>query len=236
MSYQQSKLWSRHPEEYGKGSIEGIASNESAQNADQAGELIPTFGLGIPGSSAMVVLLGALLMHGFVPGPLLIKESPQLLYAAVAGLLVATAILALVGWWIARSLLRVVTFDRSFVLVGALFLSMIGVFSLNRQVFDVYVLLFFGGVGYFMLRYGYPPAGASIAAILGTGLETNLRAGLMLKQGDVIAFVIRPWTALFLSVSLVLLGYAIYSTVKLLRKEKLARKLALERHLAKPAE
>jgi putative tricarboxylic transport membrane protein len=236
MSYQQSKLWSRYPEEYGKGSIEGIASNESAQNADQAGELIPTFGLGIPGSSAMVVLLGALLMHGFVPGPLLIKESPQLLYAAVAGLLVATVILALIGWWIARSLLRVVTFDRSFVLVGALFLSMIGAFSLNRSVFDVYVLLFFGGVGYFMLRYGYPPAGASIAAILGTGLETNLRAGLMLKQGDFIAFVIRPWTALFLSVSLALLTYAIYSTVKLLRKEKLARKLALERHLAKPAE
>jgi putative tricarboxylic transport membrane protein len=236
MSYQQSKLWSRYPEEYGKGSIEGIASNESAQNADQAGELIPTFGLGIPGSSAMVVLLGALLMHGFVPGPLLIKESPQLLYAAVAGLLIATAILALIGWWIARSLLRVVTFDRSFVLVGALFLSMIGAFSLNRSVFDVYVLLFFGGVGYFMLRYGYPPAGASIAAILGTGLETNLRAGLMLKQGDFIAFVIRPWTALFLSISLVLLAYAVYSTVKLLRKEKLARKLALERHLAKPAE
>jgi putative tricarboxylic transport membrane protein len=235
MSYQQSKLWSRYPEEYGKGSIEGIASNESAQNADQAGELIPTFGLGIPGSSAMVVLLGALLMHGFVPGPLLIKESPQLLYAAVAGLLIATLILALIGWWIARSLLRVVTFDRSFVLVGALFLSMIGAFSLNRSVFDVYVLLFFGCVGYFMLRYGYPPAGASIAAILGTGLESNLRGGLMLKQGDIIAFVIRPWTALFLSFALALLCYAIYSTVKLLRKEKLARKLALERHLAKPA-
>jgi putative tricarboxylic transport membrane protein len=235
MSYQQSKLWSRHPEEYGKGSIEGIAANESAQNADQAGELIPTFGLGIPGSSAMVVLLGALLMHGFVPGPLLIKESPQLLYAAVAGLLAATLMLALTGWWIARSLLRVVTFDRSFVLVGALFLAMIGAFSINRSVFDVYVLLFFGFVGYFMLRYGYPPAGASIAAILGTGLETNLRAGLMLKQGDFVAFVIRPWTALFLTVSLILLVYAIYSTVKLLRKERLARKLALERHLAKPA-
>ncbi len=232
MSYQQSKLWSKHPEEYGKGSIEGIAANESAQNADQAGELIPTFGLGIPGSGSMVVLLGALLMHGFVPGPLLIKESPQLLYASVTGLLGATLILALTGWWIARSLLKVVTFDRSFVLVGALFLSMIGVYSLNRSVFDVYTMLLCGFVGYFMLRYGYPPAGASIAAILGTGLETNLRAGLMLKQGDVIAFVIRPWTALVLSFAIGLLIYAIYSTVKLARKEKLAQRLALERHLA----
>jgi putative tricarboxylic transport membrane protein len=236
MSYQQSKLWSRHPEEYGKGSIEGIAANESAQNADQCGELIPTFGLGIPGSSAMVVVLGALLMHGFVPGPLLIKESPELLYAAVTGLLGATLILALTGWWIARSLLRVVTFDRSFVLVGALFLSMIGVYSLNRSVFDVFMMLFFGGVGYFMLRYGYPPAGASIASILGTGLETNLRAGLMLKQGDIIAFVIRPWTALVLSFAIALLIYATVSTVKLLRKEKLARQIALDRHLATPSQ
>jgi putative tricarboxylic transport membrane protein len=235
MSYQQSRLWSKHPEEYGKGSIEGIASNESAQNADQAGELIPTFGLGIPGSSSMVIVLGALLMHGFVPGPLLIKESPQLLYAAVAGLLISTLILALIGWWIARSLLRVVTFDRSFVLVGALFLSMIGVYSLNRSIFDVYTLLFFGVIGYFMLRYGYPPAGASIAAILGKGLETNLRAGLMLKNGNVIEFVTRPWTALFLCVSLALFIYAVYSTVKLVRKEKLAQKLALEKHLAGPA-
>jgi putative tricarboxylic transport membrane protein len=150
--------------------------------------------------------------------------------------LIATVILGLVGWWIARSLLRVVTFDRSLVLVGALFLSMIGVFSLNRNVFDVFLLLFFGFIGYFMLRYGYPPAGASIAAILGKGLETNLRSGLMLKQGDIIAFVIRPWTALFLTFALTLLVYAIYSTVKLARKEKLARKLALERHLATPSE
>ncbi len=180
----------------------------------------------------MVVVLGALLMHGFVPGPLLIKESPQLLYASVAGLLGATLILALIGWWIARSLLRVVTFDRSFVLVGALFLSMIGVYSLNRSVFDVLTMLFFGGVGYFMLRYGYPPAGASIASILGTGLEINLRSGLMLKQGDIIAFVIRPWTALVLSFALALLAYSIYSTVKLARKEKLAQRMALERHLA----
>jgi putative tricarboxylic transport membrane protein len=235
-SYQQSKIWSRHPEEYGHGSIDGIAANEAAQNAEQASELIPTFGLGIPASGAMVVLLGALLMHGFVPGPLMITEAPQLLYAAVAGLLVATLILALVGWWIARALLKVVTFDRSLLLAGALFTCMIGVFSVNNSIFDVWVMLFFAVIGYFMLRYGFPTAGASIAFILGTGLENSLRAGLMLKQGDIIAFVIRPWTALFLTFSLVLLVYAIWGTVKLSRKEKLARRIALERHLAKPAE
>jgi len=232
LSYQQSRLWSKHPEEYGKGSIEGIAANESAQNADQAGELVPTFGLGIPGSGAMVVLLGALLMHGFIPGPLLLVQAPELLYAAVAGLLCGTIVLALIGWWVARTLLVVVTFDRSLILIGALVLVMIGVFSINRSVFDVYVLLFFGVVGYFMLRYGYQPAGASIAFILGGGLETNLRAGLLLTGGDIVKFVTRPWTAAILCVAIALLLFGVYSTVKLLRRERLARDLALERQLA----
>ena len=87
ISYQQSKLWSRHPEEYGRGSVEGIAANELAQNASQAGEMVPTFGLGIPSGGAMVILLGALLIHGFVPGPMMIREAPELLHACVAGLL-----------------------------------------------------------------------------------------------------------------------------------------------------
>jgi putative tricarboxylic transport membrane protein len=92
-------------------------------------------------------------------------------------------------------------------------------------------MLFFGVIGYFMLRYGFPTAGASIAFILGAGLEVNLRSGLMLKQGDVIAFVARPYTAIILCFSLVLLIFAIRSTVKLGRKEKLAREIALRRHL-----
>src|SRR5690606_6116583 len=188
MSYQQSQLWSEKPEEYGKGSIEGIAANESAQNAAQAGEMVPTFGHGVPGSGAMVVLLGALLLHGFVPGPLLIKEAPELLYASVTGLFVGTVVLAIIGWWIARALLKLVTLDRSLVLVGALGLTMMGVYTVDRSVFDVFLLIFFGVIGYFMLRYGYSAAGAAIAAVLGAGLETNLRAGLLLKGGSVWEF------------------------------------------------
>ena len=188
MSYQQSKLWSKHPEEYGKGSIEGIAANEAAQAADQAGEMVPTFGLGIPGSDTMVVLLGALLMHGFIPGPLLIKEAPQLLQASVAGLLAATVMLAVVGWFIARVLLKLVTFDRALVLIGALGITMLGAYAAERSTFHVLLLVIFGIVGYFMIRYGYSTAGAAIGFVLGAGLETNLRSGLLLF-GDVWHFV-----------------------------------------------
>ena len=232
ISYQQSKLWSKRPEEYGRGSAEGIAANEAAQNAAQAGEMVPTFGLGIPGSGAMVILLGALLIHGFVPGPLLIKESPELLHASVAGLLLATIVLALIGWPIARGLLMLIRLDRQLVLVGALALTMIGTFTLNRSVFDVFLLLFFGVVGYFMLRYGYSVAGAALAAVLGAGLEDNLRAGLLLTGNDIVAFVTRPWTGGILLVSLGLLIYGTIGTVRLARQSARVRREALERHLA----
>lgn len=236
MSYQQSRLWSKHPEEYGRGSIEGIASNEAAQAADQAGELVPTFGLGIPGSASMVVMLGALMMHGFLPGPLLIKEAPQLLYASVTGLLGATLMLALIGWFIARALLKLVTFDRSLILIGALGMTMVGAFSIERSIFDVGLLVFFGTIGYFMLRYGYSPAGTAIGFVLGSGLEQNLRAGLLLFGGDVWVFLSRPWTAGVLLVALALLVFGTYSTLKLARREAALRKLALAHHLRIDAE
>jgi len=236
LAYQQARLISKRPEEFGRGSTEGIAANESAQNAAQAGEMVPTFGLGIPGSGAMVVLLGALLMHGFIPGPLLIREAPELLYASVTGLLVATVMLALIGWVIARALLRLVTFDRSLVLVGALVLTMVGVYTINRSVFDVGLLIFFGIVGYFMLRYGYSTAGAAIAVVLGEGLETNLRAGLLLMQGDIGAFLSRPWTAGILLFSVILLVFGTVNMLRLAKAEAKQRDAALAAHLARAGE
>jgi putative tricarboxylic transport membrane protein len=233
LSYQQTRLMSKHPEEFGRGSTEGIAANEAAQNAAQAGEMVPTFGLGIPGSGAMVVLLGALLMHGFIPGPLLIIEAPELLYASVTGLLVATVMLALIGWSIARLLLKLVTFDRSLVLVGALLLTMVGTYSIDRSVFDLFLLILFGIVGYFMLRYGYSTAGAAIAVVLGKGFETNLRAGLLLMEGDIVAFLSRPWTASILLFSVILLVHGTVNMLRLVRSEAAQRATALAAHLAK---
>lgn len=227
ISYQQSKLWSDHPEEYGKGSIDGIAANEAAQSASQAGEMVPAFGLGIPSGGAMVMLLGSLLMHGFIPGPLLIKEAPELLYATVCGLLAASIMLAIIGWPIARMLLRVVTLDRSVVLCCALLLTMLGTYISHHIQFDVVLLVVFGFVGYFMLRYGYSTAGAAMAVVLGGGLETNLRSGLLLV-GDVWTFVSRPWTALILGMALILLAHGTIGTIRLSRRAALRRNSAAE--------
>ena len=226
ISYQQSKFWSRHPEEYGRGSVEGIAANESAQNASQAGEMVPTFGLGIPSGGAMVILLGALLIHGFVPGPMMIREAPELLHACVAGLLGATVALALIGWPIGKALVYLVRLDRTFVLVGALGLTMVGTYTINRSVLEVLLMLGFGVVGYFMLRYGYSVAGASLAAVLGAGMEHNLRSGLLLEDSSIVTFVSRPWTAAILLLAFGFLAFGTRSSIQSARRAAAARREA----------
>ena len=227
ISYQQSKMWSKHPEEYGKGSIDGVAANEAAQNASQAGEMVPTFGLGIPGSSTMVFLFAALLMHGLVPGPLLIRESPELLYAATYGLVSITLIMAVLGWPIQSLLLKAVSVDRTLLLTGSVTLCLVGVFSFHRSLFDVFVMILFGMVGYIMRRYGYPVAATALAVILGRGFETNLRQGLVLVDESWWRFVTRPWTGLILGFSFALLIYGAIGTIRMARRASAARKEAL---------
>jgi putative tricarboxylic transport membrane protein len=226
LAYQQAKMWSKTPEEFGFGSVEGIAANESAQNASQAGEMVPTFGFGIPGSGSMVVLMAALTVHGFMPGPMLIKETPEMLFAATAGLLGAIVVLALLGWPIAKALLRIVTIDRSSVLTMALVLSVMGVFALRNSIFDVIVMMVFGIVGYFMLRYGYSTAAFALAVVLGNGFEGLFRRGLLLTNSDLGEFFSRPITLTIVILSALLLAYGLYETVRTSRKTKLAQEAA----------
>jgi len=222
ISYQQAKLWSKHPEEFGKGSVEGLAANEAAQNATQAGELVPTLGIGIPGSDSMVLLLGALSIHGIVPGPLLATETPEMLHAAVAGLLGTTFLLAIFGWQIAKALLKLVSLDRAVVLTCALAMTMVGTYAVRQSLFDVGVMLVCGLIGYFMLRYGYSPAGAAIAVVLGGGAERYLRQGVNLTSNDWAAFFTRPITAAITTVAVLLLAYGIWGTVRMWRRERTA--------------
>jgi len=209
ISYQQAKLISKHPEEFGTGSIEGIAANEAAQNASNSGELIPTLGLGIPVSGTAVLLLSALTIQGLIPGPSLVTRTPELLDASVAGLLGGTIFLLITGWWMGRAMMRVVSINRSAVIIVSLAIVILGIYSLSGRTFDVLVCLVFGVVGYFMLRYGYSVAAASLTAILASEFERTLRQGLNLMDNDPVRFLTRPITATILVVSLAMLIYGI---------------------------
>lgn len=224
ISYQAAQLLSKKPESFGKGSVEGIAANEAAQNASNAGELIPTMGLGVPGSSSMVLLLSALTVQGFVPGPLMISKAPDLLYAAIAGMLAATLILAATGWFMSSIMLRAVSVNRSAVLILALATVILGVYSLNTRIIDVVVMLLAGGLGYLMLRYGYSTAAAALACVLGGELERSLRLGLNLSDGDVFTFVSRPITASILLVTAAILVFGVMRHARM-RRDMAARQL-----------
>jgi putative tricarboxylic transport membrane protein len=124
----------------------------------------------------------------------------------------------LLGWRVQKVLLRLVQLDRRIVFPLAFMLTLIGVYSLRRSVFDVLVLLVCGLVGYYMLRYGYSTPAAAVGLLLGAGFESNLRQGILLMNGSVIDFVTRPWTAVILSLCVALLAYGIYSSIRISRK------------------
>lgn len=218
ISYQTAQMLSKEPEQFGKGSIEGIGANEAAQNASNSGELIPTLGLGIPVSGSMVLLLAALTVQGFVPGPLMVKNTPELLFAAIAGLMAATIFLVLTGWGMARAMLKAVQLDRQVVLVLAIAMTLIGIYAINTKVFDLFVAIGAGAVGYFMLRYGYNPAAAALGVFIGKEFERSLRIGLNMNDNSFVAFVTRPITATILLVALGVLAWGVWKRMQMQRR------------------
>ncbi len=218
ISYQWAQIFSKHPEEFGKGSIEGLAANEAAQNASNSGEAAPALALGLPTSGSMVLLLAALTIHGFVPGPNMIRQTPDLFYAAIGGMLAATIILTFTGWHLGLAMLRFVNINRSIVIIVSIGTVLIGVYSLSSRMFDVWVVIGCGVLGYYMSRYGYSVAAAALAVVLGRQLERSLRLGLNLTDGDWIALLSRPFTGLFVAIAIAFLLFGIYRTVKLRRK------------------
>lgn len=228
ISYQQAQLISKNPKLFGKGAPDGIAANEAAQNSANSGELIPTLGLGIPGSGSMVLLLAALTIHGFLGGPNLIRDAPQLLHAAVAGMLGGTILLLITGWPIAKVMLRVLTVDRSLVIVLSLATVVVGIYSINYRIFDVVVCFVFGGVGYFMLRYGYSTAAAALAVVLSMGMESGLRRGLSLFENDVVTFATRPITAAVLILAMVFFALGLRRAIRADREARAEEQAARE--------
>jgi len=218
VSYQWAQFFSKHPEEFGNGSIDGIAANEAAQNSSNCGELVPTLALGIPSSGSMVFLLGALTAHGFIPGPMMIRQAPHLFNASVAGLLGSTIILAITGWYTCSLMLKAVSINRQSVIIFALATVVIGVYSTNSRVFDVFVALAAGAVGYFMMGYGYSTPAAALGVILGVGLEKNLRLGLNLVDGSFVRLLSRPITGTVVALALIVLAYGVYRMIQLRKK------------------
>jgi len=205
VSYAIEKRVSKHPEKFGKGAIEGVAAPESANNSAAQGAFIPLLTLGIPGNVATAMLLGALIIHGITPGPLLLSQNPELFWGVVASMYVGNAMLLalnlpLIGIWV--QLLKV-PYPILFPLI--IIFCIIGSYSINNSPIDVAIMLIFGGIGYLMKKLSLEAAPVVLAFVLGPMLENALRQSLIKSQGSFSIFFTRPISAacLFIAIALV---------------------------------
>jgi putative tricarboxylic transport membrane protein len=213
-SYAIEKKLSRNPQEFGKGAIEGVAGPEAANNAAAGGAFIPLMTLGIPPNVVMALLLGAFIIHGLQPGPLLIAQNPKLFWGIIASMYIGNLMLLvlnlpLIGMWV--KLLKL-PYNVLFPLI--LLFTIIGVYASGNNVFDIYVMIFFGIFGYFMRKFGFEPAPLVLAFVLGPLLENNLRKALILSQGDLVTFVQRPISGTCLVIAALLLLSPLLPTLR----------------------
>jgi putative tricarboxylic transport membrane protein len=205
VSYAMEKKFSKEPDRFGKGAIEGVAGPEASNNAATSGAFIPLFSLGIPANVVMALLLGALMIHGLRPGPLMITEKPDIFWGTVASMYVGNILLLilnlpLIGIWV-----RVLRIPYKILFPLILLFCLIGAYCIGGNVFDIYVMIIFGVIGYGLRKIEYEPAPLVLAFVLGPLLEQNLRQALILSDGSPAVFVTHPISALCLAVSLFLL-------------------------------
>lgn len=192
VSYDFAKKASKHPEDFGKGSIEGLMAAETGNNAAVAGAIIPVLSLAIPGSAPAAVLLGAMLIHGIRPGPLLMIENPSFIYQVVAMVLLATCAMFILGLLLINVFIKILLIPRERLMPVIFVLCVIGSYALSSRIFDIWIMAIFGLIGYAMKEMDYPVAPAVLGIILGDLLDQNLRRSLILTKGNIIPFFTRP--------------------------------------------
>ena len=222
MSYAVEKKISREPETFGHGNIRGVAGPESANNAGAGGAFIPLLTLGIPCNVIMAILMGGLMIHGVEPGPRLILEHPQVFWGVVGSMYLGNVMLLvinlpLIGIWVKILKLR---YSLLFPLI--LFFCLIGAYTTGNTVQDIYVMMVFGVVGYLMKKFDYEPAPLVLALVLGPIMERAFRQTLIISDGSLLIFVIRPISAFFVFAALIILVSPL--VLKLLGKERLQLK------------
>lgn len=201
LSYATESKVTKHPEELGKGAIEGLAGPESANNAAAAGALVPMMALGVPGSGTTAVLLGAFMMYGLQPGPLLFQNSPEVAWGVIASMYIGNVILVGLNTIFIPAFVSVMRVPATLLMPGILVLTIVGSYSVNNNMMDVWVMIIFGIVGYFVRKFNYPATTLILGLVLGPLAEINFVRAVSLSQGDMTTFFTRP-----ISLTLLIIG------------------------------
>jgi TctA family transporter len=218
-AYTLEKKMSAHPEQFGKGAIEGVAAPESANNAGAQTSFIPMLTLGIPSNAVMALMIGALMIQGIAPGPQVMNEKPQLFWGLIASMWVGNLMLVilnlpLIGIWI-----KLLSVPYRYLYPSILVFMAIGVFSLSNSPFDVLIMAIFGVLGWICVKLECEPAPMILGFILGPLMEENLRRAMLLSRGDPSTFITKPISAGFIIASVILLAIVALPAIRKKREE-----------------
>ena len=219
IGYSEAKRWSKNKEEFGKGSIEGIAGAESANNAATGGAMVPTMVLGIPGSGTTAIILVGLMVHGLRPGPYLFTEQVNSVYQIFGSMLAANIMFLLMGLYAAKIFARISLIPINLLWPIVFALSVIGAYALNSSLLDIWIVLIFGVIGFFARRFGFAVAPIAVGLILGKMVEVNLQNSLKIFNGEWWQIFTQPLAVFFLILAFLgLCGPQIFAMYKNSRK------------------
>jgi putative tricarboxylic transport membrane protein len=218
-AYTVEKKLAKDPKRFGRGAIEGVAGPESANNAGAQTSFIPLLTLGIPPNAVMALMVGAMTIHGIIPGPQVMTKNPNLFWGMIASMWIGNLLLLiinlpLVGLWV-----RLLKVPYRLMFPAILMFCCIGIYSINSLPTDVMFIGFFGIVGYALIKFGFEPAPMLLGFVLGKLMEENLRRALLISRGDMMTFLDHPISAGLLAVALVILALALLPTIRKGRDE-----------------
>lgn len=219
VSYSEAVRWSKHPEKFGTGILEGVVAPETANNAASGGAMVPLLALGIPGSATTAVLIGGLMIHGIRPGPLMMFEQKELVYTIFVTLFIANVMMLLFGLWAIRFFAKALEVDYTILAPIIIMLCVVGVFALRNSIFDVMFMFAFAILGYFMRKFDYPVAPLIIGLVLGTIAEVNLRRAMIMNNFDFMPIILRPIAGILLLIAVASIVYGFYGQYVRQRKK-----------------
>ncbi|MGM0828962.1 MAG: tripartite tricarboxylate transporter permease [Bacillota bacterium] len=218
VSYGEAMRTSKNKENYGQGEEEGVVAPEAANNAAAGGAMIPTLVLGIPGSPTTAIILAALALQGLQPGPQLMTEQPLMLYCIFFSMLIASVTVFIGGRLGVKAFAAILKLPYSMLGTLIVLLSMVGSYAVGNSMFNVWVMLVFGILGYFMKKYHFSPASLVLGLVLGPMMEENFRRNLLVTEGDYLSFITKPISGIILLIAVLAMFYPIIA--KALKKKK----------------
>lgn len=214
MSYAVEKKVAKDPSRFGKGAIEGVTAPESANNAAAQTAFVPTLSLGIPGDAVMALMLGALIIHGIQPGPMLMTAQPELFWGLIVSFAIGNVMLVILNLPLVNIWVSILRIPYHVLYPAILVFICLGVYSVNNNTFDVYMTAALGVLGYILLKLRFEPAPLLLGFVLGPMMEENLRRAMLLSRGDPSTFIERPISAVVLALCALLLLWTAYAAFK----------------------